>query len=66
MSHHDEDYVKSVDNLKKIVLKRGFLVRLSDEYFNYFRSLVIGCFVRVTFKKSYKLAEIVDAMEVEG
>lgn len=36
-----------------------------DEHFNFFHKIVVGCFVKVSFKGTYKLAEIVDAVETE-
>jgi hypothetical protein len=47
-------------------LKRAKLEDWVDEHFElFFHPTVVGCFVKVSFKGSYKLAEIVDAKEAD-
>lgn len=53
--------IETLEDMKKIILKRQNLEEWVDEEFRFFRDAVIGCFVKVAFKKTYKLAEIVDA-----
>ena len=57
--------IETLEDMKKIILKRQNLEEWVDEEFRFFRDAVIGCFVKVAFKKTYKLAEIVDAQEFE-
>ena len=36
-----------------------------DEHFDWFHETVVGCFVKVAYKGSYKLVLVVDAKEEE-
>ena len=58
--------IYSLEDLKKIILKRAKLEEWCEEYFKFFSDTVIGCFVKVFFKGRYKLAEIIDAKEDES
>jgi hypothetical protein len=49
-----------------VILKRAKLEEWIDEHFEFFNKTVVGCFVRVAFKGSFKMAYIEDAEEIEG
>lgn len=54
-----------LSEIQRIVLKRSKIEEWVDEHFDFLHDTLVGCFVQVSFKGSYKLAEIVDVKEVE-
>lgn len=57
--------VSQIEDIKHIVLKRSKLTEWVDEHFDWFHETVVGCFVKVAYKGSYKLVLVVDAKEEE-
>jgi Plus-3 domain len=55
--------VDSLEDLKKIVLKRSKLEEWVDEQFNFFYDTVVGTWVRFNYKGKDRIAYVISARE---
>ena len=59
-------YIGTLEELKKVMLKRHQVEQWVDQEFNFFHDFLIGAFVKIHDKQKLRIALIIDCRENEN
>jgi hypothetical protein len=62
----ESPFIKQLDELKKVILKRHQLEKWVDQDFNFFHKFVTGAFVKINDKQKLRIVRIEDCKENEN